>query len=257
MSKQPRPEVTAQRRFAEQAGSFADLDLPARFTRIYDTDLWAGPESRSGTGSSLDATAALREALPALLRSLGVQRLLDVPCGDFHWMRHVDLGAIDYLGGDIVEEIVVRNRRAYEWEAEDGLGSRRFVRVDLTSGSLPEADAIFCRDGLVHLSLANIRRALGSIRASGARYLMTTTFTELSANDDITDGDWRPLNLERAPFDFPPPMALLVERCDEEGGAYADKSIGVWDTALIPSHALDTDPDDGADGDIAEPNNSD
>ncbi len=226
-----RPPVVAQRRFAEQAEALANLDLAARFSRIYETDLWAGPESRSGTGSGLAATSTLRSELPALLRTLGVQRLLDVPCGDFHWMRHLDLGPIDYIGGDIVEELVLQNRRSYEREAGEGTGSRRFIRVDLTGGLIPEADAVFCRDGLVHLSFANIARAFATIRESGAEFLLTTTFTGLDVNDDITDGDWRPLNLNRYPFDLPEPLTVLVERCDEEGGAYADKSIGVWRVA--------------------------
>ena len=29
--------------------------------------------------------------------------MLDVPCGDFRWMAHVDLSGIIYIGGDIIE----------------------------------------------------------------------------------------------------------------------------------------------------------
>lgn len=228
MPQPSRPPVLAQRTFAEQREVLTELELADRFARIYESGLWGGTESRSGTGSSLESTAALRARLPVLLRELGVQRLLDVPCGDFHWMRHVDLGPIDYIGGDIVEELVLRNRRAYEREAGEGTGSRRFIRVDLTAGLIPEADAVFCRDGLVHFSFVNIERAFATIREGGARYLIATTFTAHDANDDIEDGDWRPLNLERPPFTLPPPIALIDEQCPEEGGAYADKSLGVW-----------------------------
>jgi hypothetical protein len=69
------------------------------------------------------------------------------------------------------------------------------------------------------------------VRASGARYLITTTFLEREANADVVDGNWRPLNLERAPFGFPPPAAVLIEGCEEEGGAYADKALGAWAVA--------------------------
>jgi hypothetical protein len=47
-------------------------------------------------------------------------------------------------------------------------------------------------------------------------------------NQDIEDGDWRLLNLERAPFNFPKPLAVYNEGCDEQGSAYADKSLGLW-----------------------------
>ena len=231
-----RPRTVAERRFAERASELESLDLASRFARVYETNLWADAESRSGAGSSLASTARIRAELPALLRQLGVRRLLDVPCGDFHWMSRVDLagaGVAAYLGGDLVEAIVVENRARH---ARAGV---EFARVDLTAGRLPDvggepADALFCRDCLVHLSFANIERVLESVRASGIRWLITTTFLERSANADIIDGDWRPLNLERAPFDFPPPAAMLVEGCEEEGGAYADKALGVWRVSELP-----------------------
>lgn len=220
----------AERRFAEHAEELTRLDLTERFTRMYETNLWAGAESRSGDGSSLAATARVRAELPALLRQLGVRRLLDVPCGDFHWMAHVDLaaaGVIAYVGGDVVADLVAAN------QVRHAAPGRAFVHLDLTVGPLPEVDgaapdAVLCRDCLVHLSFANIARALGVVRASGARYLITTTFLDQALNVDVADGDWRPLDLERAPFHFPPPVAVLVEGCMEEGGAYADKALAVW-----------------------------
>jgi hypothetical protein len=220
----------AERRFAERAAELAALDLAARFTRMYEINLWDGAESRSGDGSSLAATAGVRAGLPGLFRQLGVQRLLDVPCGDFHWMSHVDLagaGVVAYVGGDVVEALVAANRARY---AAPG---RTFVQVDLTTGPLPSVagaapDAVLCRDCLVHLSFANIARVLSVVRSSGARHLITTTFLEHTANTDAVDGDWRPLNLERAPFNLPPPEVVLVEGCEEEGGAYTDKALGAW-----------------------------
>lgn len=41
-------------------------------------------------------------------------------------------------------------------------------------------------------------------------------------------GDWRPLNLERPPFNFPPPAELLAEGCTEAEGRFLDKSLGLW-----------------------------
>jgi len=228
-----RPQTVAERRFAERAEELTSLDLPARFARMYETNLWAGEESRSGDGSSLAATAGVRAGLPGLLRQLGVRRLLDVPCGDFHWMAHVDLaaaGVTAYVGGDVVEAIVAAANACYANPA------RSFVRVDLTTGPLPTvagepADAVLCRDCLVHLSFANIGRALRVVRDGGARYLITTTFLEHATNLDVIDGDWRMLNLQRPPFNLPSPVAVLVEGCEEEGGAYADKALAAWNTS--------------------------
>lgn len=227
--QEARPITIAERRFAEQAAALSGLSLEERFARIYQTNLWFDAESRSGTGSSLESTARLRESLPPLLRSLNARRVLDVPCGDFNWMSHVDLSGIDYTGGDIVEAVIEANRERYESAA------RKFVRVDLTSGPLPAADVILCRDCLVHFSFANIIAAFRTIKASGARYLLTTTFLERQVNRDIVDGDWRPLNLEKPPFLLPAPHSVILEECAEEGGAYADKALAVWPVADLPT----------------------
>jgi hypothetical protein len=63
---------------------------------------------------------------------------------------------------------------------------------------------------------------------SGATWLITTTFPSRLENADVRWSGWRPLNLEIAPFGFPAPARHLVEGCTEEGGKYADKSLGVW-----------------------------
>jgi len=103
-----------------------------------------------------------------------------------------------------------------------------------TRDSLPSADVILCRDCLVHFAFADIWRALRNFRASGARYLLTTTFLEHEQNEDIEDGDWRMLNLRRPPFDFAAPFDVLIEGCVEGDGAYADKALGLWRIADLP-----------------------
>ena len=209
------------------------LSLEERFAQIYKTNLWSDSESRSGTGSSLDSTATLRAALPPVLRVLNTRSLLDVPCGDFNWMNQVDLSGIDYIGGDIVEFVIHANRQRYE------SATRRFMKVDLTRGPLPQADTILCRDCLVHFSFDNIIAAFRAMRTSGAEYLLTTTFLGRQVNKDIVDGDWRPINLEQPPFLLPPPHSVILENCMEEGGAYADKALGVWRVSDLPTRLAD------------------
>ncbi|HVS61137.1 MAG TPA: hypothetical protein VHE82_10645 [Gemmatimonadaceae bacterium] len=136
-----RKRTIAERRFAERAGELAELGLQERFERSYSTNLWSDPESRSGVGSGLDSTRVLRAELPMALRQLEARVLLDVPCGDFAWMEHVDLSGIEYIGGDIVPSIIEENQRLHAGE------SRRFARLDLTRDILPDADVLLCRDG--------------------------------------------------------------------------------------------------------------
>lgn len=46
-------------------------------------------------------------------------------------------------------------------------------------------------------------------------------------------GDWRPLDFTKAPFHWPAPDELIVEGCTEGAGAFADKSLGLWNTRLL------------------------
>src|SRR5256714_6110064 len=212
----------AERRFAERAEELAELGLQERFERIYSTNLWSDPESRSGVGSTLDSTRVLRAELPIALRQLETHVLLDVPCGDFTWMEHVDLSGIEYIGGDIVPSIVEKNQRLHAAE------SRRFALVDLTRDQLPDADVLLCRDCLVHLSYANIRAVLSNIARSKIRYVLMTSFPGRRDNYDVADGDWRALDFQAPPFCFPEPKLAIVEECEEEEGSYRDKSLLAW-----------------------------
>jgi len=223
-----RRKTVAERRFAERAEEFEKLGLRERFERIYSTNLWSDPESRSGVGSALDSTRVVRAELPGVLRKLEARVLLDVPCGDFTWMEHVDLKGIDYIGGDIVPAIVEENQRLHA-----GKG-RRFAVVDLTRDELPTADVLLCRDCLVHLSYANIRAVLTNIARSNIRYVLMTSFPGRGGNRDVQDGDWRTLDFQTPPFSCPEPLMMIVEQCQEEDGSYADKSLLAWPVASLP-----------------------
>ena len=218
-----RPPVLAHQRFVDDRESFAGLDLQQRFRRIHDTNLWGAVASTSGLGSELNATAVLRAELSGLFQRLGVTSLLDAPCGDAGWINQTDLG-VRYVGIDIVPELIAR----LQGRAASGEVTGEYHLADITVDPLPRCDAILCRDCLVHLSFANIARAVANFQASGAMWLIATTFPEWQGNADCEDGDWRALNFERAPFNCGAPVELLNENCLEAGGGWRDKSLGVW-----------------------------
>jgi len=192
------------------------------FTEIYQANYWGNPESRSGNGSDLDQTAALRRRLPAALKQLGVRTLLDIPCGDFFWMSRCALDLDRYIGGDIIAALVARLNEIY------GDDRHEFRRLNLTVDRLPTVELILCRDVLVHFSHADVRRALRNMKESSSRYLLTTTFVGREQNADVPTGQWRPLNLQRPPFSLPEPILLIDEECSEGAGHFADKSLGLW-----------------------------
>ena len=45
---------------------------------------------------------------------------------------------------------------------------------------------------------------------------------------EVNTGDWRTINLERPPFNFPKPMKLINEECTLDGGMHTDKCLGLW-----------------------------
>ncbi|NGM46496.1 class I SAM-dependent methyltransferase [Rhodobacter sp. SGA-6-6] len=199
------------------------------FSDYFRRNKWRDPDSRSGKGSNLKATAELRPQLPPLLAELGIRRLVDVPCGDFFWMQHVDLDGIEYLGGDIVPELIAANT------ARHGGPGRSFQVIDLIAGPVPKGDMVFTRDCLVHLSHEHVKRALDNIRASGSTWLLTTIYPSTPANEDILTGQWRALDLTKAPFNLPAPVRLIAEGAAAEKGQGPGKYLALWPVADLPS----------------------
>ena len=209
---------------ADRPVAWEKNDFQLDFKEVYEKNLFKGTDSVSGRGARLDQTVVLSHELPLLLERLKVKTFLDIPCGDFKWMRHVDLKSVNYIGGDIVKEIAELNQRLFGGE------KREFRHLDLTKDKLPQCDAVFCRDCLVHLTFKQAIEAIDNIKASGATYFLSTTFPATKTNDDLRLGSviWRPLNLQLSPFNFPEPVALINEECTEEEGRYSDKSVGAW-----------------------------
>lgn len=195
------------------------------FRDIYRSGLWGSSESVSGPGSTRERGAMIRGDLISLLRQLDTRSLLDAPCGDFNWMAEVADTVQEYIGADVVPELIENVKRNHQREG------RTFRCADIVADSLPRVDVILCRDGLVHFSNADIAATLRNFERSGSRYLLTTTFTGDRENRDIATGGWRPINLERPPFSFPPPLASIDEHCLTGNGQYRDKRLALWPLA--------------------------
>jgi Methyltransferase domain len=199
------------------------LPMSDVFSQVYAANYWGNAESRSGHGSDLKQTAIIRLEIPRLIGDLKLKSMLDIPCGDFFWMRECQLGLETYIGADIVQDMIDQLNERYS------NAHRRFELLDLAVDALPKVDLVFCRDLLVHFSSSDIRRALGNLKRSGSTYLLATTFTERDHNMDIpTSGDWRPLNLQLPPISFPEPLRLINEGCTEHFNQFTDKSLGLW-----------------------------
>jgi len=192
------------------------------FTDICRSNKWGGEDSISGAGSDLYQTRIIRKELPVLFGVLNISTVLDVPCGDFHWMSKLNIKGVNYTGGDIVEELIRKNREKYE------RANVHFEHLNLINDKLPKADLVLCRDCFVHFSFKEIFTDLQNICNSEPKFLLTTTFTDRKDNHDILTGQWRTLNLQVAPFGLPEPLEIINEECTKGNGFYRDKSLGLW-----------------------------
>jgi len=174
------------------------------FEDIYRNQSWGG-KSVSGMGSDTDQTKSLRQELPKLLNAYSVTSLLDVPCGDFNWMKLVELGSRSYVGGDIVAGLIEENNSKYR------SNNRQFCVLDLMKDPLPPADLLLCRDCLIHLSFRDLRLVFSNLAKSDIPYVLTTNYPLITRNTDILTGGFRAINLQLSPFHLPKPVTAIAE----------------------------------------------
>ncbi|GHV61066.1 hypothetical protein FACS1894195_1000 [Bacteroidia bacterium] len=200
-------------------------DSAESFTDIYKNNSWGSQESVSGSGSTMAETVTIREQLPLFIDKYAIRSMLDVPCGDYNWMKEVPK-TCDYIGGDIVAEIVANNRKLY---ASDKV---RFAQIDITKDTLPKVDLIFCKDCLQHLSYKNVMAALNNFKNSGSKYVLVTSYPLTWRNYDIHNGDYHALNLQKKPFYLPNPILKIREK--SRGGFEPDTTMYLYELAAIP-----------------------
>ena len=148
--------------------------------------------------------------MPIMFDEMGIKSVFDAPCGDFHWMQHVLNDAdFSYLGGDIVGELVSANKNKFTTSNVD------FIKFDMTSDAFPVADVWLCRAVFYHLSNRDIYFALEQFVDSTIKYILTTNCVtdEQHINKDIATGDWRSLNLNLPPFNFPRESLWEIKDC--------------------------------------------
>jgi SAM-dependent methyltransferase len=192
------------------------MSVKEKFTEIYEKNLWCSPESVSGGGSEMQNTKVIRRELPVLLQKFGIKSILDIPCGDWNWMKDVDLCGASYIGADIVEPLIGLNKANYT--------NIDFRVLDLINDTLPKVDLIFVRDCLGHLSNDNVSLALRNCQESGSKYLLATSFTKWDMNPDVENGGWKCINLMIPPFQLNP-LYLINEDCQEGYPHYNDKCM--------------------------------
>ena len=206
----------------ETARVFTDIYNSSAWLNL-DDELYRQTESKSGGGSTIKQTETIVKKIPLLLDIFNIKTVLDSPCGDFNWMKRVNLSGINYTGIDIVQSVIDDNNNKY---SNDNI---KFAILDILTNDLPQVDLILCRDCLVHFTIDGVFQAIKNFKKSGSKYLLTTTFTGNRINKlDALMGHWNPYKLTDSPFNLPEPILIINENCTEADNQYTDKSLGLW-----------------------------
>lgn len=116
------------------------------------------PFTECGNGSTLEATAKIREWLPDVMARYEIGTLNDAGAGDLAWWPHVKWRTtFVYRPFDLIPRLP---------EVE---------RIDITTQPMPHADAILCRMVLNHLDTPRVTMALDLFKQA-AEYLIATQY---------------------------------------------------------------------------------
>ena len=199
--------------FVENKKKILNLNsLKDKFTYIYSSNYWPSKESVSGPGSELENTKNIRKEIINLINKYEFKTILDAPCGDFNWIKHIIIKKdVQYIGADIVSELISKNKKKYSYE------NIKFIEIDIVNEKLPSADLLICRDFFIHLSTLNIKKFFYNILNSNIKYFLFTSYefkrkTNAAYNINIFDGDFRPIFLKQNPFNLPEPILKILDK---------------------------------------------
>lgn len=197
-----------------------NMTIEEAFSKIAELRLWSSGESISGTGSELEKTIELRKELVQIFNRLNITSLVDCGCGDLNWLKEIIDKLEIYIGLDVMDESL---DRAKKYETDNVIFKYANIVEELP---IPKHhfDAILYRDVFVHLKFNDIHNALDVLKGKDIKYIITTTFPNISVNEDLDfTGKWRKLNMSIPPFDFGDPLYLLNDEKTK------DKFLGVWE----------------------------
>lgn len=199
---------------------FAALSMCATFSKIYREKLWGGSQDEfsSGSGSSGKVAKVYVDYVSRFIRDQGIESVVDLGCGDFRIGRAISRGALQYIGVDVVPELIAHHVANYSTDTV------AFQCLDITEDDLPAGDLCLVRQVLQHLSNAEIAMVLRKLE-SYRFVLITEHFPRMSvafsANKDKPHGpdtrlvDHSAVVLTAPPFSLQGVQEVLAVKIDD------------------------------------------
>ena len=219
------------------------------FSNIYDNYGFGSLESRSGPGSTLDETQKLRESIKKIIKDKNIKSVVDIPCGDFNWMKEIVFNFESYIGGDIVKKAIEENNERYS-------NSRiKFIEFDIVNDEIPNGDLLIVRDIIGHFPIEDGVKILKNILNSKCKYLLSTTWAKKIGNDwfpcekndvhreneGVDYGRFYPVNLMSNPFNLPNAEIYLEEDVMVDNFENGNrKTLALWDLDKIRNKTINT-----------------
>jgi SAM-dependent methyltransferase len=219
------------------------------FSNIYDNHGFGSLESRSGPGSTLDETKKLRESIKKIIKDKNIKSVVDIPCGDFNWMKEIVFNFDSYIGGDIVKKAIEENNERYS-------NSRiKFIEFDIVNDEIPNGDLLIVRDIIGHFPIEDGVKILKNILNSKCKYLLSTTWAKKIGNDwfpcekndvhreneGVDYGRFYPVNLMSNPFNLPNAEIYLEEDVMVDNFENGNrKTLALWDLDKIRNKTINT-----------------
>lgn len=168
------------------------------FTNLYETGAWGTNEEglgSSGPESTIENSLPYIKFVENFIQMNAITSVVDAGCGDWSFSRAVNWGQVNYVGVDIVKQVIERNQTAFSSPKVS------FIHADINEADLPAADLLICKDVLQYLSNEEVHQFLS--RIDKFKYCLITN--DACPNGDnktrsIVCGDHRPLDLSRPPF---------------------------------------------------------
>lgn len=151
--------------------------------QIYQMHLWGGKESEFYSGEGSHDTSIIepyQETVLSFLKSFDQPLIVcDLGCGDFNVSKVFTPFTKEYIGIDIVPDLINRNQELFQGD------NRSFLCKDLAADELPKGDCALVRQVLQHLSNDEIQKILTKL--SAYRYVILTE--HLPSGDFIPNKD--------------------------------------------------------------------
>jgi len=177
-------------------------NLEVIFNNIYQKNIWnmGQSESKSGLGSTNEYTINIRKFLIDFIRNNSVKNILDTSCGDWNWMKEIKSDLPNYIGLDIVKDIVDINNNLY---SNDNI---KFAHNDFLTFIKRQKnksfDLILCRHTMEHLPTEYNLEFLNECKRV-CKYLFVTGYNNNNTiNSQLPDTNYRPINLKLPPYSY-------------------------------------------------------